>query len=49
MEVNDVFKDVTVLKQEYLVRNDVQPFNELSVNEALESIENSVKEAPTWP
>ncbi len=45
MELNDVFKDVKVLKQEYLTRNDLQPFNEQSVNDAVKSIESSVKEA----
>lgn len=45
MEVNDVFKDIDVLKQEYVKKNDLRPFNETTVNEALASIENSVKEA----
>ena len=45
MELNDVFKDVKVLKQEYLARNDVQPFNGQSVKDAVKSIESSVKEA----
>jgi len=45
MEVNDIFQESNVLKQAYLEKNDLQPFNDASVNEALASIENSVKEA----